>query len=196
MLRKTIITGCAITALAISAMAISDSWQSLSEDDNNNNSGVVLEPNRNTAAHQQRVERRAARLAAYERHIDSLITSNNYRFIPETMQQLPGGMMRNLNSAFYEVTVMPDAVDIFIPFLKGYVPPYYPVVFNYVLPSVQNYHAEKSTNGWHISFQTTLFSATEYTFLFEVSPHYGNVVLTISSPFYNSVQYTGNIMGI
>lgn len=142
------------------------------------------------------MERRAARLAEYEQHIDSLVTSHNFRFIPQTMQQLPAGMMRNLNSAMYEVTVGSQAVDVFIPFLKGYVPPYYPVVFNYVVPSVMNYNAEKSNNGWHVSFNTTLFSATEYTFLFDISAHYGDVVLTISSPYYNSVQYTGNIVGI
>jgi hypothetical protein len=112
------------------------------------------------------------------------------------MQQLPAGMMRNLNSAMYEVTVGSQAVDVCIPYLKGYVPPYYPVIFNYVLPSVMGYNAEKSNNGWHITFKTTMFSATEYTFLFEISPHYGDAMLTISSPYYNSVQYTGNIVGI
>lgn len=192
MLRKIIITAGAIAAISAGAIALQPSEKEYSA----TQTILTAEPNRNSAAHQQRIEQRAARLAAYERQIDSIIMSRSYRFIPQTMQQLPAGMMRNLNSDMYEVTVMTDAVDVFIPFLKGYVPPYYPVVFNYVLPSVQNYHAEKSNNGWQISFQTTLFSATDYTFLFEVSPHYGNVVLTISSPFYNSVQYTGNIVGI
>ena len=192
MLRKIIITAVAIAALSAGAIALQPSEKEYSATQTTS----TAEPNRNSAAHQQRIEQRAARLAAYERQIDSIIMSRSYRFIPQTMQQLPAGMMRNLNSDMYEVTVMTDAVDVFIPFLKGYVPPYYPVVFNYVLPSVENYHAEKSNNGWQISFQTTLFSATDYTFLFEVSPHYGNVVLTISSPFYNSVQYTGNIVDI
>ncbi len=192
MLRKIIITAGAIAALSAGAIALQPSEKEYSA----TQTTTTAEPNRNSAAHQQRIEQRAARLAAYERQIDSIIMSRSYRFIPQTMQQLPAGMMRNLNSDMYEVTVMTDAVDVFIPFLKGYVPPYYPVVFNYVLPSVENYHAEKSNNGWQISFQTTLFSATDYTFLFEVSPHYGNVVLTISSPFYNSVQYTGNIVDI
>lgn len=192
MLRKIIITAGAVAALSAGAIALQPSEKEYSATQTTS----TAEPNRNSAAHQQRIEQRAARLAAYERQIDSIIMSRSYRFIPQTMQQLPAGMMRNLNSDMYEVTVMTDAVDVFIPFLKGYVPPYYPVVFNYVLPSVQNYHAEKSNNGWQISFQTTLFSATDYTFLFEVSPHYGNVVLTISSPFYNSVQYTGNIVDI
>ena len=192
MLRKIIITAGAIAALSAGAIALQPSEKEYSATQTTS----TAEPNRNSAAHQQRIEQRAARLAAYERQIDSIIMSRSYRFIPQTMQQLPAGMMRNHNSDMYEVTVMTDAVDEFIPFLKGYVPPYYTVVFNYVLPSVENYHAEKSNNGWQISFQTTLFSATDYTFLFEVSPHYGNVVLTISSPFYNSVQYTGNIVDI
>lgn len=43
-----------------------------------------------------RRQRRAERLAAYERQIDSLVESHNFRFMPQTMQQMPAGMMRNL----------------------------------------------------------------------------------------------------
>lgn len=198
MLRKSIITTLAIVLVAIGAWAIStnDDTKRASTTQSTLNIESNPAPHKHTPQQQARMERRAARLAEYEQHIDSLVTSHNFRFIPQTMQQLPAGMMRNLNSAMYEVTVGSQAVDVFIPFLKGYVPPYYPVVFNYVVPSVMNYNAEKSNNGWHVSFNTTLFSATEYTFLFDISAHYGDVVLTISSPYYNSVQYTGNIVGI
>jgi hypothetical protein len=188
---RTIITTLAIALLAIGAWAIGN--------DNNaerNTFESDTPPHKTTPEQQARMERRAARLAEYEQHIDSLVTSHNFKFIPQTMQQLPAGMMRNLNSAMYEVTIGSQAVDVCIPYLKGYVPPYYPVIFNYVLPSVMGYNAEKSSNGWHVSFKTTMFSATEYTFLFDISAHYGDVVLTISSPYYNSVQYTGNIVGI
>lgn len=198
MLRKSIITTLAIVLVAIGAWAIStnDDTKRASTTQSTLNIESNPAPHKHTPQQQARMERRAARLAEYEQHIDSLVTSHNFRFIPQTMQQLPAGMMRNLNSAMYEVTVGSQVVDVFIPFLKGYVPPYYPVVFNYVVPSVMNYNAEKSNNGWHVSFNTTLFSATEYTFLFDISAHYGDVVLTISSPYYNSVQYTGNIVGI
>lgn len=200
MLRKSIITTIAILLVALGAWAISDGRSANRSDNNEVQSTLIIEsntsPHHTTAEQQARIERRAARLAEYEKHIDSLVMSHNYKFIPQTMQQLPAGMMRNLNSAMYEVTVWSQAVDVCIPFLKGYVPPYYPVVFNYVLPSVMGYTAEKSTNGWHITFRSTMFSATDYTFMFEISPHYGNTTLTISSPFYNSVQYTGNIVGI
>lgn len=182
--------------VAVGAWAISSSNKDKAKSASSLNIESNPTPHKNTPQQQARMERRAARLAEYEREVDSLVMSHNYKFIPQTMQQLPAGMMRNLNSAMYEVTVWSEAVDVCIPYLKGYVPPYYPVVFNYVVPSVMNYNAEKSNNGWHVSFKTTLFSATEYTFLFDISAHYGDVMLTISSPFNNSVQYTGNIVGI
>lgn len=145
---------------------------------------------------QARRERRAQRLAAYERHIDSLVMCRNFRFAPNTMQQLPAGIMRNLTNPTYELTVMDTEVDVCLPFLKGYTPPYYPVVFNYILTSVRGYTAVKSSEGWHITFESTMYSTTDYTFTLEIYSKYGGATLTLSSPFYNGVQYTGNILGI
>lgn len=148
------------------------------------------------AQHEARQQQRAQRLAEYREHLDSTILSHNYRFVPQTMQQLPAGIMRNLQNPCYEIVVWSEAVDVCIPFLKGYTPPYYPVVFNYVLSSVQGYTAEQTDYGWHVTFQSTMFTATTFTFSFEIYNHYGGATLTISSPFYNSMQYTGNIFGI
>lgn len=159
-------------------------------------SNIVKDKAQRTAQQEARQQRRAERLAAYEKFIDSLVLSHNFRFIPQTMQQLPGGMMRTLQNPCYEIWVDNREVDVCIPFLKGYTPPYYPVVFNYVLPTVDNYIAEQTDNGWHISFQSSLFSATDYTFSFEINSHYGGAILTISTPVYNSVQYSGNILAI
>lgn len=146
--------------------------------------------------HEARQKQRAERMAQYEHYVDSLVTSHNYRFVPETMQQLPGGMMRNLQNPNYEIIVWDSAVDVCMPFLKGYTPPYYFVVFNYVLSSVQGYSVEKTAEGWHVEFQSPMFSSTTYTFSLEIYSRYGGATLTISSPFYNSVQYTGNIFGV
>lgn len=149
-----------------------------------------------TEQREARQQRRAERLAAYERYVDSLVMSQNFRFVPQTMQQMPAGIMRNLQNPHYEVAVWGPSVDVCIPFLKGYVPPYYPVVFNYVLPSVDGYTTEQTNDGWNVTFSTTLFSASDYTFNFEIYSRYGGATLTISSPFYNSVQYTGSIFAI
>lgn len=148
------------------------------------------------AQHEARQQRRAERMAAFERFVDSLVLSHNYRFVPQTMQQLPAGMMRNLSNPGYEIVVWTDAVDVCLPYLKGYTPPYYPVVFNYVLPRVEGYTAEQTNDGWHITFRSTMFSATDYTFSLDIFSRYGGAQLTLSSPFYNSVQYTGNLFAI
>ena len=149
-----------------------------------------------TAQQEARQQRRAERLAKYEHFVDSLVMSHNYRFVPQTMQQLPAGITRTLMNPEYEIIVWTDAVDVCIPYLKGYTPPYYPVVFNYVLPSVEGYTAEQTNDGWHVTFRSTMFSSTEYTFSFEIYSRYGGALLTLSSPFYNSVQYTGNLFAI
>ncbi|MBQ5875858.1 MAG: hypothetical protein IIW60_08300, partial [Alistipes sp.] len=41
--------------------------------------------------HEQRIERRAERMAEYEKFIDSLVQSRNFEFNPQTVQQLPAG---------------------------------------------------------------------------------------------------------
>ena len=88
-----------------------------------------------TAQQEARQQRRAERLANYEKFIDSLVLSRDFRFVPQTMQQLPAGVLRTIYNPSYEVAVWDGSVDVCMPFLKGYTPPYYPVVFNYVLPS-------------------------------------------------------------
>ena len=149
-----------------------------------------------TAQQEARQQRRAERLAKYERFVDSLVMSHNYRFVPQTMQQLPAGITRTLMNPEYEIIVGTDAVDVCIPYLKGYTPPYYPVVFNYILSSVQGYEAVKSNEGWHITFRSTMYTASEYTFTLEIYSRYGGATLTLSTPFYNTMQYTGNVVGI
>ena len=102
----------------------------------------------------------------------------------------------NIVNPEYEIIVWTHGADVCIPFLKGYTPPYYPVVFNYVVSNVTGYVAEQTNDGWHVTFSSTLFSSTDYTFTFEIYSRYGGATLTISSPFYNSVQYTGNLFAI
>ena len=186
MRRFYIITAAIIT---IAAMAIGASIVAQNDD-------KATKKAQHTAAQNQRQQHRAERMAAYERYVDSLVLSHNYRFTPQTIQQLPAGIMRNLANPAYEIVVRNEDVDICIPYIKGYTPPYYTVVFNYVVPYVSGYTAEQTSDGWNVTFSSTLFSTTNYTFHLEIYSRYGGAMLTISSPFYNSVQYTGNVMGI
>ncbi len=154
-------------------------------------------PKRDPSAKEERREvrekRRAERLEKYEKFIDSLILSRNWEFNPQTMQQMPAGTMRILSNPHFTVGIWDGTVDICLPYIKGYVPPYYLTILNYTVPSVDHYVAEQTAEGWNVTFQTSLFSASTYTFSFDISTKIGGVILTVSNPWYNAVQYTGTI---
>lgn len=140
-----------------------------------------------------REQRRAERIANYEKTMDSIVLSRNFQFNPQTMQQQPAGPMRQIMNPTFNVGIWDGTADICLPYIKGYVPPYYYTVLNYVLPSVEGYRAEQTNEGWIVTFSTTLFSANDYTFTFDIYSSSGGANLTISSVWYNPVQYSGTI---
>ncbi len=141
----------------------------------------------------EREQRRAQKQAAYEKSIDSIILSRNYQFNPQSMQREPAGSMRLLSNPNFDVTMMNGTADIFLPYIKGYVPPYHNVIINYTVPSVDNYVAEQTDEGWMITFETSLYSASTYTFTIDVSSKFGGATLTIKNTWFNTVQYNGTI---
>lgn len=146
--------------------------------------------------HKEREQRRAQRLAEYEHYMDSIILARNFRFLPSTVQQEPAGPTRMLSNPNYELAIWDTEVDICLPYIKGITPPYYFVLLNYTLPSVSNYITEQTHDGWNVSFSSTLFSASDYNFSFEIYSNTGTAVLTISSTWYPDVQYNGSIVSI
>ena len=110
--------------------------------------------------HLAREKRRAERLAAYERFMDSIVLARNFKFIPSDIQQEPAGSTRQINNPNYELSVWDTEVDICLPYIKGVTPPYYFVLLNYTLPSVERYITEQTRDGWNVSFSSTLFSTT------------------------------------
>lgn len=142
---------------------------------------------------EQREQRRAERLQKYEKFMDSLVLSRNFQFNPQTMQQQPAGAMRIINNPHFSVGVWDDTIDICLPYIKGYVPPYYVTVLNYTVSDVQGYTTEQTHEGWMVTFSTSLFSASTYTFTFEIFSRTGGANLTITNPWYSPVQYSGSI---
>ena len=135
-----------------------------------------------------REKRRAERIADFEKTMDSVILSRNFQFNPQTMQRQPAGPMRQINVGVWDGTI-----DICLPYVKGYVPPYYTTIINYTVPSVQGYTTEQTHEGWMVTFSTSLFSASTYTFTFEIFSRTGGANLTITNPWYNPVEYSGTI---
>ena len=164
------------------------------------NTPQVLQKQRPISPREERKEarekRRAERIASYEKFMDSVVMSRHFQFNPQTMQLQPAGSMRQIMNPNFEIGVWGDVVDVCIPYIKGYVPPYTLTVINYTLPSVQGYITEQTSDGWTVSFSSSLFSSGTYTFTFEIYSRMGGATLTISNPWYNSVQYTGTITAL
>jgi hypothetical protein len=109
------------------------------------------------------------------------------------MQQQPAGPMQIISNPNFDLALWDTTVDICLPYIKGFVPPYTLTILNYTVPSVDHYFAEQTAEGWSVSFETSLFSASTYTFTFEISSRIGGVTLTVTNPWYNTVQYTGTL---
>ena len=77
-----------------------------------------------TLSHQQRIERRAQRVAEYEQLIDSIVLSHNFQFNPQSVQMQPAGTMRFLTNPNYTVSLWRNSLDVCLPYWVGYTPPY------------------------------------------------------------------------
>ncbi len=142
--------------------------------------------------HEERIERRAARLAEEERILDSIIITHNFEFNPQTMQQMPAGQMFFLSNVNYTFTIWRGAMEICLPYIAGITPPYRRTFLNTGSKNLQNYKTVQTENGWIVSFSAVLYAEINYTFTLEINEHSG-ATLTISNNWYNDVQYTGTI---
>ena len=91
-----------------------------------------------------RQQRRAQRIAEYTHYIDSLVLARNFQFNPQTMQQEPAGSMQVINNANFDLALWDTTVDICLPYIKGYTPPYYYTVLNYTIPDVADLVLEQT----------------------------------------------------
>ena len=144
----------------------------------------------------ERIKKREERTAAFIKQIDSIVLSHNFVFNPTSMQRLPAGQFITLNNPSFEVAYRSDYIDIHIPFIKGITPPYYPVVFNYILPSVNNYTTIQNEGGWTVTFSSWLYGGSDYNFALDIYSASGSAVLTIQSMLDNTVTYSGYISPI
>ncbi|MFI3266728.1 MAG: DUF4251 domain-containing protein [Rikenellaceae bacterium] len=144
----------------------------------------------------ERVEKREQRNKAFAAHIDSLILSRNFRFRPMTMQQQPAGSPHQIYNPNADLTISDNSLDVSLPYIQGAVPPYRMVMLNYITSDMNGYVAEQTTNGWTITFSSSLFGANTYTFKFSVYSTSGMATLDISTPMYNTVSYNGSLSGL
>ncbi len=153
-------------------------------------------PNPKSERREVRENRRAERQAQMEQEIDSIMIAKAYVFRPSSIQREPAGRMNMLSNPNFEIRVWDGAADVFIPYISGVVPPYKHTIINYTLPFLSNYVAVQTENGWEVTFTSSLFSASTYTFKFEVNAKFGTSTLTLSNTWNNDVTYSGIITRI
>ena len=98
-----------------------------------------------------REQRRAQRQAEYERYIDSLVTSGNFQFIPNSMRVMPAGSEHLITNPNFGLQYWDGEFDIFLPYVKGAVMPYYLTVLNYTISNPEETLKEQSPNGCHFA---------------------------------------------
>ena len=147
------------------------------------------------ARHQARVQEREIKTAEFKQHMDSIVLTHSYRFLPSTYALQPAGVTRMIYNPNFQLGVYPDFMDIYLPYLKGITPPYIVTILNYTITNPNNYIAKQTNEGWTISFNSSLFSANTYTFTLNIYGTTGEAILNISSEMYNTVTYNGTIMG-
>ncbi len=126
-----------------------------------------------------RTERRAWRAKVYAAKIDSLVQSRNYLFFPNSMQEIPGGLIRSIYADYFFFGMFVDHVEVHLPTERGVTQ--YVEMLNFESMSIRDYRAARVQWGWTISFNISdddvLYHAD-----FAVSTVTGETVLTLFTP--------------
>ena len=138
-----------------------------------------------------RTERRHYKLERFAQGIDSLVKSHNFWFLPNSMQEMPGGYLQLIYNQLYFVGVFNDHVEVHMPTIRGGVVQYFEVL-NFDTFDVRDYRVAKTQFGWNVSFNLFTNNETVYTVNMMVYPYTGEAVLTLLTPF-NAVRYVGSI---
>ena len=123
-----------------------------------------------------RAERRALRAKRYAAKIDSLVQSRNYMFFPNSMQELPGGLIRSIYADYFFFGMFVDHVEVHLPTERGMTQ--YVEMLNFDSMSVRNYQAARMQWGWAVAFNIA-DGDTLYHVDLAVSTSTGESVLTL-----------------
>lgn len=126
-----------------------------------------------------RAERRAYKAKVYAAKIDSLVQSRDYMFFPNSMQQVPGGLIRYVFVDYFFFGLFVDHVEVHLPTERGVTQ--YVEMLNFDSMSIRNYRASRLQWGWTITFDIT-DNDNLYHVDMEVSITTGETILTLVTP--------------
>ena len=134
-----------------------------------------------------RTERRAWRAKVYAAKIDSIVQSRNYLFFPNSMQEIPGGLIRSIYAEYFFFGMLVDHVEVHLPIERGITQ--YVEMLNFESMKIRDYRAARMQWGWSVSLNIadgdTLYHAD-----LAVSTATGETVLTLIAP-QTTVRYVG-----
>jgi len=139
-------------------------------------------------SHMSRPERRAYRARVYAARIDSLVQSRNYLFYPNSMQEMPGGLIRSIYADYFFFGLLVDHVEVHLPTERGITQ--YVEMLNFDSMSIRDYRASRMQWGWCVSFDFADGSGASYHAEFAVSTVTGETVLTLITPAV-TMRYVG-----
>ena len=141
-----------------------------------------------------REQRRAQRQAEYERYIDSLVTSGNFQFIPNSMRVMPAGSEHLITNPNFGLQYWDGEFDIFLPYVKGAVMPYYLTVLNYtIFQSRGDPSREQSPQRLGGHFRHFALLCDQVCLYAGYLCQTGGATLTITNSWNITVQYSGTI---
>lgn len=134
-----------------------------------------------------RSERRALKARRFAQRIDSLVQGRDYMFVPNTMQQLPGGLIRSIYADFFYYGLFVDHVEVHLPTERGITQ--YVEMLNFDSMNLRNYQASRMQWGWNVTFNVTDGEVC-YAVNIDVSTMTGEAVLTLLTPSL-TMRYVG-----
>ena len=134
-----------------------------------------------------RAERRAYKARLFAQRIDSLIQSRNYMFFPNSMQGLPGGMIRNIYDEYFFFGLFVDHAEVHLPTERSFTQ--HLGMLNFDSMNIRNYQASHLQWGWNVTMN--VFDGDVcYTADLEISTITGEAVLTLLTPTV-TMRYVG-----
>lgn len=200
MLFPILLAGCALVAQPVAGKATrSDRSESvsntsaLSSFDNqraglSGSSGVTSDVSKGRL---DRIEHRKLKQQQFSANIDSLVLSHNFTFLPNSMQELPGGYSQLIYNQLYYIGVFKDHVEVHVPTIRGHVVQYMEML-NFDAVDVKNYQVSKTQFGWSISFNVMSDSGANLAVSLMVYTLTGEAVLNLLT-LSNTVRYVGSI---
>ncbi len=134
-----------------------------------------------------RAQRRAWKAKVYAAKIDPLAQSRNNMFFPNSMQEIPGGMIRSIYADYFYFGIFVDHVEVHLPTERGITQ--YVEMVNFDSMSLRDYRAARTQWGWSVTFNVADGDAA-YHADFAVSTATGETVLTLLTPSV-TMRYVG-----